>query len=107
MLALFTSFSITFLVNLWFERGHIARSGLVVPLALSGLPVDFAILFGPGLIPITLTIFFDYVALLPIINRANTMPLGRRVSYFITCATSLETALLMKSFMVVPAAVAA
>lgn len=33
MLALFTSFSITFLVNVWFERGHIARSGLVVPLA--------------------------------------------------------------------------
>lgn len=74
---------------------------------LSGLPVDFAILFGPGLIPITLTIFFDYVALLPIFNRANTMPIGRRVSYFITCATSLETALLMKSFIVVPAAVAA
>ena len=74
---------------------------------LSGLPVDFAILFGPRLIPITLTVFFDYVALLHIINRANTMPLGRRVSYFITCATSLETALLMKSFMVVPAAVAA
>ena len=73
---------------------------------LSGLPVDLAILFGPGFIPIV-SMILNFVAILPIINSANTMPTDRRVSYFITCATSLETALLMKSFIVVPAAVAA
>ncbi len=73
---------------------------------LSGLPVDLAILFGPVFIPIV-SMILNFVAILPIINSANTMPTDRRVSYFITCATSLETALLMKSLIVVPVAVAA
>ena len=73
---------------------------------LSGLPVDLAILFGPVFIPIV-SIILNSAAILPIINSANTMPTDIFVSYFITCATSLETALLMKSLMVVPAAVAA
>lgn len=92
---------------MWFERGHIARSGLVVPLASVRFACRFCNSFWSGFNSHNFDYFFDYVALLPIFNRANTMPLGRRVSYFITCATSLETALLMKSFMVVPAAVAA
>lgn len=74
--------------------------------ATHSVPVDFAILFRPGFIPIV-SMILNFVAILPIINSANTMPTDRRVSYFITCATSLETALFMKSFMVVPAAVAA
>ena len=40
---------------------------------LSGLPVDLAILFGPGFIPIV-SMILNYVAISPIINSANTMP---------------------------------
>lgn len=62
---------------------------------LSGLPVDLAILFGPGLIPITLKVL-DFVAISPIIKYANIVP--NRVycqhleCYRTTWATSLVTA---------------
>ncbi len=50
---------------MWFERGDIARSGLVVPLASVRLPVDLAILFGSGFIPIALAylIVWQYLLL--------------------------------------------
>lgn len=48
---------------------------------LSGLPVDLAILFGPGFILIA-SLILNFVAISPIINSANTMPSDRRVSSF-------------------------